>query len=218
MSFKAICNVFDFFSLGIDENSFLESTHNENYYRKCAVHITGVDDLSTNEVFDYFNEYKPYCIEWINDSSCNVVWRDYKLAALALIEASSPFIESVNDQSIIDEAIEKKKDDDDVEDDDDVFEANNKAFKLEGKWRICNLKNKLNNNTIYMRYARINDKKVRGAEQRSKYYVKHGNPNYGNIKGLISNSKRTKLRAKLLNKFDDNDDDANNSGMLGFYG
>ena len=32
------------------------------------------------------------------------------------------------------------------------------------------------------------DKKELGAQNKSQYYVKHGNPNYGGMKGLISTS------------------------------
>lgn len=49
-----------------------------------------------------------------------------------------------------------------------------------------------------MRYSRKIDKKIKGAESRSKYYVKYGNPNYGNLKGLISNSRRKQMKEKQL--------------------
>lgn len=32
--------------------------------------MTGVDDMSTQEVFGYFKEYPPAHIEWIDDASC----------------------------------------------------------------------------------------------------------------------------------------------------
>ena len=53
---------------------------------------------------------------------------------------------------------------------------------------------------IYMRFVRLkSDRKRKGAESRSKYYVKYGNPNYGNLKGLISNSKRKLMKEQQLN-------------------
>ncbi len=51
---------------------------------------------------------------------------------------------------------------------------------------------------IYIRFVRKSDKKIKGAEARSKYYVKYGNPNYGNMKGLLTNSMRSKLKAKQI--------------------
>lgn len=32
--------------------------------------MTGVDDMSTQDVFGYFKEYPPAHIEWINDTAC----------------------------------------------------------------------------------------------------------------------------------------------------
>ncbi|GFT45565.1 hypothetical protein NPIL_306091, partial [Nephila pilipes] len=39
------------------------------------------------------------------------------------------------------------------------------------------------------------DKKLPGAEKRSQYYQKYGNPNYGGLKGLISSSRKRKIQA-----------------------
>ena len=36
-------------------------------FRRDALHLFGVDELSTNEVFEYFKAYKPLAVEWIND-------------------------------------------------------------------------------------------------------------------------------------------------------
>lgn len=35
-----------------------------------AIHVMGVDDMSTQDVFGYFKEYPPAHIEWIDDASC----------------------------------------------------------------------------------------------------------------------------------------------------
>ncbi|XP_033628238.1 nuclear cap-binding protein subunit 3-like [Asterias rubens] len=55
-----------------------------------AIFISGVDKMSTQDVFNYFHEYDPSSIEWINDSSCNVVWLDPHSAARALYNMSQP--------------------------------------------------------------------------------------------------------------------------------
>ncbi|XP_059140351.1 nuclear cap-binding protein subunit 3-like [Physella acuta] len=56
---------------------------------------------------------------------------------------------------------------------------------------------------LFMRYAMKADKKLPGAEKRSKYYVKYGNPNFGGIKGLISNSRKRRLRNVGRDSHDD---------------
>ena len=55
-----------------------------------ALFVKGVDEMSTQDVFSYFKEYDPSFIEWINDTSCNVVWLDPHSAARALLGMSRP--------------------------------------------------------------------------------------------------------------------------------
>lgn len=38
--------------------------------RSEAIHLHGTNEMSTEDVFDYFSLYGPSCVEWINDSSC----------------------------------------------------------------------------------------------------------------------------------------------------
>ena len=35
-----------------------------------VVHLHGTNEMSTSDVFSYFQSYAPRNIEWINDSSC----------------------------------------------------------------------------------------------------------------------------------------------------
>lgn len=35
-----------------------------------ALHMSGVDDMCTQDIFGYFKEYPPAHIEWIDDTSC----------------------------------------------------------------------------------------------------------------------------------------------------
>ncbi|KFO28004.1 hypothetical protein H920_10610 [Fukomys damarensis] len=47
-------------------------------------------------------------------------------------------------------------------------------------------------NRLFMRFATKDDKKELGAARRSQYYMKYGNPNYGGMKGTLSNSWKRK--------------------------
>ena len=38
--------------------------------RRETIHVRGVDDMSTQDVFNYFGEFSPGSIEWIDDASC----------------------------------------------------------------------------------------------------------------------------------------------------
>lgn len=44
--------------------------------RAGVLHVFGVDELETKNVMGYFREYGPSWCEWLNDSSCNVVFED----------------------------------------------------------------------------------------------------------------------------------------------
>ena len=49
-----------------------------------CVYVYGVDHLSTKECMAYFGDYAPVFVEWINDSSCNVVFADAFTAKRAM--------------------------------------------------------------------------------------------------------------------------------------
>jgi hypothetical protein len=159
-----------------------------------------VDDMSTAQIFEYFNGYKPFEIEWINDKSCNVVWKDTYLLSLAIIELSKPYANEEEGEVKEEEKEEKVNDDEEVEE----VKPEKLKVKLEsGKWRIGIVSKQ--GNQIFMRYAKSTDKKIKGAESRSEYYRKYGNPNYNNMRGLISNSKKTKIKSDIFKKYMNND-------------
>ena len=35
-----------------------------------AIHLYGTDDLSTDDILQYFADYSPHHIEWIDDTHC----------------------------------------------------------------------------------------------------------------------------------------------------
>ncbi|XP_023236863.1 nuclear cap-binding protein subunit 3-like [Centruroides sculpturatus] len=195
-----------------------------------AIHFRGVNDMSTEDIFDYFKDYSPSSIEWINDISCNVVWLDEKSAARALLELSRPIIIrsrknnlednlDKNDKSETSEKIKEEgeevvvmSDDDMSEDevqehilendaDDDmkkeeeskISEENTSEIKEKldvvpipvppGQWRLGVSHPKAK--ALLLRFATKDDKKIRGAEKRSLYYKKYGNPNYGGMELLL---------------------------------
>ncbi|MEE6468905.1 hypothetical protein FKM82_008415 [Ascaphus truei] len=47
-----------------------------------------------------------------------------------------------------------------------------------------------------MRFATKDDKKELGAARRSQYYMKYGNPNYGGMKGILSNSWKKRYHSR----------------------
>lgn len=55
-----------------------------------ALHAYGVDLLGTNEILRLFRDYGPTYVEWIDDSSCNVLFADGPSAQRALAGVGQP--------------------------------------------------------------------------------------------------------------------------------
>lgn len=57
-----------------------------------VVHIYGVDLMSTKDILNYFGDYGPKVVEWINDSSANVVFSDAGTAERAMVGMGTPMV------------------------------------------------------------------------------------------------------------------------------
>uniref|UniRef100_A0AAR2J8K9 Nuclear cap-binding protein subunit 3 n=1 Tax=Pygocentrus nattereri TaxID=42514 RepID=A0AAR2J8K9_PYGNA len=172
-----------------------------------ALHLTGVDDMSTQDVFGYFKEYPPAHIEWIDDTSCNVVWLDDMTSTRALINMSQ-----MPDKEVSNTDGPKTS---------DLPIQNQRAFF----WGLKNvlsgpqtdlftqaerdslLRNDLRpmtkpfkGNKLFLRFATQDDKKELGAARRSRYYMKYGNPNYGGMKGILSNSWKRRFHTRRIQR------------------
>ncbi|XP_037604688.1 nuclear cap-binding protein subunit 3 [Sebastes umbrosus] len=55
-------------------------------------------------------------------------------------------------------------------------------------------------NKLFLRFATHDDKKELGAARRSRYYMKYGNPNYGGMKGILSNSWKRRYHNKRIQR------------------
>lgn len=68
-----------------------------------AIHVYGIDLLSTSDILRYFTDYGPTFVEWLNDSSCNVVFRDDGTAKRALAGLGRPL---PADQAVVPEGMD----------------------------------------------------------------------------------------------------------------
>ncbi|XP_040006293.1 nuclear cap-binding protein subunit 3 isoform X1 [Xiphias gladius] len=210
-----------------------------------AIHVTGVDDMSTQDVFGYFKEYPPAHIEWIDDTSCNVVWLDDDTSIRALIntsrmpdpEAVTTETESANQPGEQGKGLrgQGSDDEDDEEEEGQVEEDEEETVKksieeIEGKdsdgeveqktkakegqiddlsraERESLMRNDLRpaikpfkGNKLFLRFATQDDRKEPGAARRSRYYMKYGNPNYGGMKGILSNSWKRRYHNRRIQR------------------
>ncbi|OCT91552.1 nuclear cap-binding protein subunit 3 [Xenopus laevis] len=195
-----------------------------------TLYVCGVDDMSTQDIFGFFKQYPPGYIEWLDDCSCNVVWLDEVTASRALLNLSSMPTNEKGQRKKDGQhrSARSKKDrlDDsplssgDETEEGEVEEDNPSEAEVETENKTVNspdtlskaeqaslLKNELRpsikivkENRLYMRFATKEDKKELGAARRSQYYMKYGNPNYGGMKGILSNSWKKRYHSRRLQR------------------
>ncbi|KAM5181449.1 nuclear cap-binding protein subunit 3 isoform 2-T2 [Mantella aurantiaca] len=193
-----------------------------------TLHVSGVDDMSTEDIFAFFKQYPPGYIEWLDDTSCNVVWLDEVTAARALLNMSTMPTDTkgkkdeeststkskadrFNDSSG-DETEEGEVDEDNPSDDaeeepskdtvdtvrmDTLSEAEQESLMRNDARLSVKL---FKGNQLIMRFATKDDKKELGAARRSRYYMKYGNPNYGGMKGILSNSWKRRYNSRRVQR------------------
>lgn len=64
------------------------TSENRNNVRFEAVHILGTNNLTTEDILEYFIKYAPTAIEWVSEDSCNVTWLEDVSAARAMFYVS----------------------------------------------------------------------------------------------------------------------------------
>lgn len=191
-----------------------------------TLYVTGVDEMSTQDIFAFFKQYPPGYIEWLDDSSCNVVWLDEVTAARALLNMSTMPVDTkskkdeeststksktdrFNDSSG-DETEEGEVDEDnpsDAEEEEPNKNPINTMDTLSQAEQESLMRNDLRpsvklfkGNQLQMRFATKDDKKELGAARRSQYYMKYGNPNYGGMKGILSNSWKRRYHSRRVQR------------------
>ena len=196
--------------------------------RPNALHMQGVDSLSTSEVLALFNALTtpPKHLEWLDDSSCNLVWGETDAAevtaAVLLMITSEPAVDDAaaaaaaeDDVALVDE--EKAKEDLDqldlmeTNEDDAVIEVHAPAaaavvaapaepveFRNSMRPATAIFSSQQSNNAFQLRFAFKGDQKRSGAAQKSRYYKKNGNPHFGGLRGVISKSYRRRHGRKRL--------------------
>ncbi|ODQ51399.1 hypothetical protein SAICODRAFT_9050 [Saitoella complicata NRRL Y-17804] len=114
-----------------------------NEIRKEAIHLRGVDELSTDAITDWANGNAPLAplkkVEWVNDSSCNLIYLDGQTAAAALAAFTVQAAQTPADPTVLRDVKDNEKD--------------GKITKLQA------------------RIARVGDKKVPKAREQSRYYL-----------------------------------------------
>ncbi|KAK5957396.1 hypothetical protein OHC33_001770 [Knufia fluminis] len=123
---------------------YLEDPAQEPQWEK--VHISGVDDLSTDNIrtfaSDYFTEADPY-VQWVDDTSANLVYKDKSLAKKALLEF---VMHPITEQDVTDHPF--------------VLRTAKPLVINPGAM-------------LQVRIAMVGDRKKKGAKDASRYYLMH---------------------------------------------
>ena len=168
------------FSLNLTKEDLRTSESPVGNSRPESLYVRGVNNMSTQEILNYFEEFEPTGIEWISDQSCNVFWRD-ALPPIKLLSTKTipgPKIAHQRPTSY-DHAMRSKRKASEMLEDSEDQPAD--ITLPPGHWREGNFQqfDKPESSVkFYIRYTTLNDRKRRGAENQSEYYRQHGNPNY----------------------------------------
>ena len=169
------------FSLDLSEADFRSSSSPAGSSRPESLYVLGVNNMSTQEILNCFEEFQPVGIEWISDKSCNLFWHDalsalHLLAKISTSGAGIAHQRPVNDDRAM-RSFKRKR---------STSFKNNGTESVEigppaGHWREIKFDAESKPQApaiIYVRYTTLVDRKMRGAENQSEYYRQYGNPNY----------------------------------------
>lgn len=65
--------------------------------RNNTIHLFGVDFFNENEIMGFFENFNPQKIEWINDSSCNIVFEEDTNASNAIFSLSTQIDDNIHE-------------------------------------------------------------------------------------------------------------------------
>jgi len=151
-----------------------------------TLHMHGTDKMSNGAIFSYFSEYGATFIEWINDSSCNILFADNFTARRALIGLSKPIVlkgllssgKMGENQEEGDVDIEKT----DTQSQDN--ESNSLIYWRKGKdWK---------DNVILLRFATVEDVRPEKPTKSKKLWLRK------NQRNMISNSDDKNVKKRGL--------------------
>ena len=137
-----------------------------------TLHMRGTDDMSDTDVSQYFLAFGKVSLEWVNDNSCNVRFKDKHTATQALFSVGYKPLESMV-------GIQQQRENNQ----DSGVSSNEETPEIMvevNPWRVALPHFK--NSDIRLRYATTADRKQPGSATRSRYYLKYGNPHQGDTR------------------------------------
>uniref|UniRef100_A0A0X3P8F2 Nuclear cap-binding protein subunit 3 n=1 Tax=Schistocephalus solidus TaxID=70667 RepID=A0A0X3P8F2_SCHSO len=190
-------------------------------FRLDTIHVWGTQDLSTSDLLQWTAEFSPKNIEWIDDFSCNIVFANENMALRVLNKLAEPFDRRVALAAMVAVAavMDKKaplasgEDTEMGEDGEGKTQTGLRGSQTHPlSFSTGSLKSITENMpasgrwfkattspdrafSLFLRFAHKSDVKLPGAERRSNYYKRYGNPNYSGMVGILSRSFRRRAQA-----------------------
>lgn len=191
-------------------------------FRLDTIHVWGTQDLSTSDLLQWTAEFSPKNIEWIDDFSCNIVFANENMALRVLNKLAEPFDRRVALAAMVAVAavMDKKaplasgEDTEMGEDGEGKTQTGLRGSQTHPlSFSTGSLKSITENMpasgrwfkattspdrafSLFLRFAHKSDVKLPGAERRSNYYKRYGNPNYSGMVGILSRSFRRRAQAQ----------------------
>ncbi|KAG0271385.1 hypothetical protein BGZ95_000808 [Linnemannia exigua] len=177
--------------------------------RMDAVYLYGTDEMSTKDVLKYFEAYGPSHVEWIDDSSCNIVFPDQFSAKRAV------YFQLLNRDNV---TFGEDGDDVDIEPSRDLSVGGvaEPVMVMKSKNRLQRAKEYVpiqqhnqavirNNAGLFVRYATDLDRKERNAAAKSNYYAIHGREDSSNAGQQRSSMTTTSSRYGRRSRADEDE-------------
>ena len=153
-------------------------------WRLDVIHIRGVQNMSSEDVLKYFDDFEPKSIEWVNDLSCNVVFDDRKASASALKALTTALVfKSSSSKTTTGLAFE-------------VIDAESLSVPIPPPFRWALGLNHHKSKALLLRFATTSDKKSVNTKHNLQFPVTN-DPNMPNdTKHLNNNPQQFKMKAK----------------------
>lgn len=180
--------------LGINEE-------NERHYRFNAIHMRGIQEMTTDDVLQYFSFHDPSVVEWVDSDSCNIVWLDDISASTALLSLSQRIKNLDKIQINSENRNESRRTGIIQETGPEGVDAQEIPIEIPlGFWRLG--KPFKNVQFPFLRFAARSDKKQSTSDAKKDYHKVHSDPHYGNTPGILSQSFRNRMKMANNNSQD----------------
>lgn len=175
------------------------------HWRAEAVHLRGTSSMTTDDVMDYFRQFRPAHVEWVSEESCNAVWLNSRGPVRAMLQLSSPIaaagasaqpsdpdallvgLDSMGADAGFDDAVMREPGDEELVRAEDVG-----VPVPPGRWRL-GVPHRLAPH-LFLRFATRGDKQLPGAELGRQHFKLYGDPAHRGVAGIITERRRRELR------------------------